>query len=386
MSTTLVITNDFPPRQGGIETFVHAVVTRMPGNVVVYTSREPGMEAYDRTLPFPVVRDPARTLLPTPRVTRRAAGLLREHGCDRVWFGAAAPLAFMAPDLRRAGARRMVATTHGHEIWWARTPGARQVMRRIGDHVDVVTYLGEYTRARLVSALGPRARLSRLAPGVDAGEFRPDGSAARRSAVRQRHGIGEDRKVVLCAARLVPRKGQDTLIRALPRLLRDVPDAVLLVVGRGPDEQRLRKLARGLPAGTVVFAGGRDHAEMAGYYAAADVFAMPCRTRKGGLEAEGLGIVFLEAQASGLPVIVGDSGGAPDTVRHGGNGRVVDGRDVAAVADAVGSALRAPDREARGEAGRRWGAQEWAWESSVRHLTDLLAAEGDRDGPRAATP
>ncbi|MEV7416350.1 glycosyltransferase family 4 protein [Streptomyces sp. NPDC089919] len=372
--TTLIVTNDFPPRQGGIETFVHAMATRLPRNdVVVYTSDEPGAARYDATLPFPVVRDRARTLLPTRRVTRTALGLAREHGADRVWFGAAAPLAAMAPELRRGGIRRMVATTHGHEIWWARTPGADRLLRRVGDHVDVVTYLGAYTRARIAPALGPRARLERLVPGVDPAAFRTgeeDADGAR--LVRERHRL-TGRRIILCVSRLVRRKGQDVLIEAMPAVLREVPDAVLVVVGQGPDAGRLRRLAARHAPGRVVFTGGLDHAGTAAYYAAADVFAMPCRTRKAGLEAEGLGIVFLEAAASGLPVVAGDSGGAPDTVLDGVTGSVVDGRSPAAVAEALTAVLTSPEeRRRRGEAGRGWAATHWSWDTSAHHLDTLL--------------
>ncbi|MFB8038511.1 glycosyltransferase family 4 protein [Streptomyces sp. NPDC056004] len=379
MGTTLVITNDFPPRQGGIETFVHAMATRVPDDdVVVYTSHEPGDTAYDASLPFPVVRDSSRTLLPTGRVTRRAVEIARAHGCDRVWFGAAAPLALMAPALRRGGVRRIVATTHGHEIWWARTPGARGLMRRIGDGVDVVTYLGQYTRARIEPALGPRARMSRLVPGVDAEVYRPradDGPDPLTELAL--HG----KRVILCVARLVPRKGQDTLIRALPLIRSKVPDAELVVVGRGPDEARLRRLAARYGGGAVHFAGGVAHTDTPPYYAVADVFAMPCRTRRAGLEAEGLGIVFLEAAASGLPVVVGDSGGAPDTVLDGRTGRVVDGTDPAAVAGALTGILLDPDREAMGAAGREWVRESWSWDASARHLTDLLTPAEDVAAP-----
>ncbi|MFJ2627357.1 glycosyltransferase family 4 protein [Streptomyces sp. NPDC087532] len=374
MGSTLVITNDFPPRQGGIETFVHAMATRIPDDdVVVYTSREPGDAAYDAALPFPVVRDSSGMLLPTRRVTRRAVEIVEAHGCDRVWFGAAAPLALMAPALRRSGIRRMVATTHGHEIWWARTPGARRMMRRIGEGVDVVTYLGQYTRARIEPALGPRARMSRLVPGVDAQVYRPDADAGL--DLRTELGLNGER-VILCVARLVPRKGQDMLIRALPLIRREVPDAVLVVVGRGPDEARLRKMAGRLDGSAVRFVGGKSHTETPAYYAAADVFAMPCRTRKGGLEAEGLGIVFLEAAASGVPVVVGDSGGAPDTVLDGRTGRVVDGTDVAAVAGALTRILLDGELAAEmGAAGREWARESWSWDASARHLTQLLNPE-----------
>ncbi|MEU8806258.1 glycosyltransferase family 4 protein [Streptomyces violaceoruber] len=371
MGSTLVITNDFPPRQGGIETFVRHMATRVPGNdVVVYTSREKGDAAYDATLPFPVVRESTGMLLPTRRITRRAVEVARSHGCDRVWFGAAAPLALMAPALRRSGVRRMVATTHGHEIWWARMPGSRGMMRRIGDGVDVVTYLGQYTRDRIEPALGPGARMSRLVPAVDTEVYRPDLAAALE--VRTALGI-QDKPVILCVARLVPRKGQDQLIQAMALVRREVPDAVLLLVGRGPDEARLRRLVRRHAPGAVVMVGGVAHARTPRYYAAADVFAMPCRTRRAGLEAEGLGIVFLEASASGLPVIAGDSGGAPDTVQAGETGYVVDGNDTAAIADALTRVLLDPDRAAAmGTAGRRWVRESWSWDASARHLARLL--------------
>ncbi|MGW4624673.1 glycosyltransferase family 4 protein [Streptomyces rubiginosohelvolus] len=380
---TLVVTNDFPPRQGGIETFVRAMTDRFPADsVVVYTSAEPGAAAHDAALPYPVVRDPARMLLPVPRVAARAAGLARSHGCDSVWFGAAAPLGLMADRLRRESAvRRAVATTHGHEVWWARTPGARALLRRIGEQADAVTYLGAATRAPIAAALGPAAarRMVRLAPGVDAEAFavRPGAREAvrerARNRVRERYGLGA-RPVILCAARLVPRKGQDTLIRALPAVLRSVPDAVLLLTGDGPYARTLRRLAADTGvADAVVLAGGRPHPEMPEHYAAADVFAMPCRTRRGGLEVEGLGIVFLEAAAAGLPVLVGDSGGAPDTVRDGETGHLVDGRDTVAVADRLVALLR--DRAAAaamGEKGRAWVREAWGWESAYATLAGLL--------------
>ncbi|MGW7093578.1 glycosyltransferase family 4 protein [Streptomyces sp. NPDC054874] len=395
---TLVVTNDFPPRQGGIETFVHAMTSRFPtDSVVVYTSAEPGAAAHDAALPHPVVRDPARTLLPVPRVAARAVEIARHHGCDSVWFGAAAPLGLLADRLRReSGVRRAVATTHGHEVWWARTPGARALLGRIGDRTDTVTYLGEATRAPIAAALGPAAarRMVRLAPGVDAEAFRVregareavregardavregacDGVRPPAGGVRERYGLG-GRPVILCAARLVPRKGQDTLIRALPAVRRAVPDAVLLLTGDGPYARTLRRLAANTGvADAVVLAGGQPHVAMPEHYAACDVFAMPCRTRRRGLEVEGLGIVFLEAAASGLPVLVGDSGGAPDTVRDGETGHVVDGRDVAAVAGRLVALLR--DRAAAaamGEKGRAWVREAWGWERTYDTLAGLL--------------
>ena len=369
----LVVTNDFPPRTGGIESFVLAVASRLPADeVVVHTARQVGDAEHDALLAFPVVRDRARLLVPTPAVVRRVAATARAHGCDRVWFGAAAPLALMAPALRRAGARRVVATTHGHETWWSTLPLARSALRAIGERVDVLTALGPWCAGRIARPLAPRgrARLQRLVPGVDAAVFRP---GAGGGAVRRELGL-EGRPVVVCVSRLVARKGQDVLVRAMPAVLAQVPDAVLLVVGDGPARRRVERLVRRLGVGASVVLTGRVPWERtAEHYAAGDVFAMPTRTRLLGLEPEALGICYLEAAATGLPVVGGDSGGAPDAVRPGRTGVVVDGRDPAAVARAVVGLLRDPERaRAWGAEGRRWVAAAWSWEGQVDRLRVLL--------------
>ena len=373
MGRTLVVTNDFPPRRGGIQSFVHALATGLPpGEVVVYAPRWDGAAEFDQGQPFPVLRHPTSLMIPTPAVRRRAVTALREHGCDRVLFGAAAPLGLLAPALRRAGARRIVAITHGHEAGWAALPAARQLLRRIGDETDVLTYLGEYFRTRLARALSPQAvaRMQRLAPGVDVAAFHP---GAGGEAVRQRLGLA-GRPVVLCVSRLVPRKGQDTLIRSWPGVLKSAPDAALLITGSGPFGKNLHDLAKRLcPDGSVSFTGPVPEQDLPAYYDAADVFAMPCRTRRRGLDVEGLGIVYLEASASGLPVIGGDSGGAPDAILDGETGYVVPGRDVTALAGRLAELITDPARaRAMGDKGLAWVHQEWRWDLVAARLQQLL--------------
>ncbi|MEO8888922.1 MAG: glycosyltransferase family 4 protein [Jatrophihabitantaceae bacterium] len=368
---TLVVTNDFPPRQGGIQSFVHQLAIRQPmGSIVVYASDHEGSAEFDAAQPFPVVRHPTGLLVPSPYARRRTAEVLRQHGCTAVWFGASAPLGLLAPALRAAGAERLVATTHGHEVGWAKLPGGRQALRRIGNQCDVITYLGEYTRSRLAPAFGPRATLRQLTPGVDVETFHPgvDGSL-----VRIRHGL-VGRPLIVCVSRLVPRKGQDTLIEALAIVRRSIPDAALLLVGRGPYHDDLLRLAteRGL-AEHVVLTGGVPYEQLPAHYAAGDVFAMPCRTRRAGLDVEGLGIVYLEASALGLPVLAGDSGGAPDAVLEGESGYVVDGRRPPAVAERLIALLEDADLRARlGEQGRAWVQRDWRWDVIAEHLSEML--------------
>jgi phosphatidylinositol alpha-1,6-mannosyltransferase len=374
----LIVTNDFPPRRGGIQSFVHALATRLPeGTVAVYAPAWEGAAEFDARQPFPVTRRPTSLMLPVPSVARRATELLAEHDCDTVLFGAAAPLGLLAPALRRAGANRIIGLTHGHEAGWAALPGARQLLHRIGEQTDVLTYLGDYFRVRLARALSPEAaaRMVRLAPGVDTNAFRPGAGGER---IRKELGIDPDQPVAVCVSRMVQRKGQDTLIKAWPQVLASPElqgrDPILLMVGDGPYRNDLDKLAKeaGLTE-SVLFTGPVPFDELPAHYDAANVFAMPCRTRNAGLDVEGLGIVYLEASATGLPVLAGDSGGAPDAVLPGETGYVVPGKDVQQVATKLTQLLADPaGAAAMGDKGQSWIDQEWRWDLVADRLNQIL--------------
>jgi phosphatidylinositol alpha-1,6-mannosyltransferase len=208
--------------------------------------------------------------------------------------------------------------------------------------------------------------MTQLPPGVDEKTFHPGSGGA---AVRAALGLS-DRPVVVCVSRLVPRKGQDTLILALPRVLREFPDAVLLIVGGGPYRRDLERLAeRTGVAASVRFTGPVPWKDLPAHFGAGDVFAMPCRTRRGGLDVEGLGIVYLEASATGLPVV----GGAPDAVLDGETGWVVRGGSGEQTAERVLTLLRDPELRARmGERGRAWVEESWRWDLLATRLTSLL--------------
>jgi len=383
----LCVTNDFPPRAGGIQAFVHGVLVRQPeGSVVVYAPKWKGDAAFDAEQPFPVVRHRTSLMVPEPTVLRRAREIARSEGCDSVLFGAAAPLGLLAPQLASAGVRTSVGMTHGHEAAWAKSPGSRQLLRRIGEGLDRVTYLGSYTRKRISSALSSAAgsRMRQLVPGVDADTFHPGLREDAGRRIRERHGLG-DRPVVVCVSRLMPRKGQDSLIKALSRIrATSGQDVALLIVGGGPYRKDLAALVEKEDlAEHVVLTGGVPWAELPAHYAAGDVFAMPSRTRQHGWDVEGLGIVYLEGSATGLPVVSGDSGGAPDAVREGETGFVVGGRDQDALVDRVSRLLTDPELAARmGAAGRSWVESSWGWDHSAERLRVML----DRGDPDVEVP
>lgn len=365
------MTNDFPPRVGGVQQYVANLAGNLPADrVAVLAPNWPGWREHDAGLPFRVRRFPTRFLWPTGDLARAARSLIREEGSEVVLFGHGLPLGLLGPGLAAEGVPYVVAT-HGSEYWFSLTPGFAASMRVATRKAARVLAVSRYT-GRVIRTVVPRnVPLSVVPPGVDPGRFRP-GSDGR--SVRERHRLGH-RPVVLCVSRVVPRKGQDVLIRAMPSILRRAPDAALLLVGDGADRRRLEELARDLPADTVTFAGEVADEDLPTYYSSCDVFAMPCRSRLAGLEVEGFGIVFLEAAAAGKAVVAGDSGGAAEAVVGGETGVVVNGRDVGEVADAVASLLCDPARAASmGVRGRERVERTFAWPAIAarvaRHLRE----------------
>ena len=360
MRYTLFVTNDFGPRAGGIETFVHGLIERFPkGSVIVYTSQQGDTAKYDAKwladFGVEVIRDRSKMLLPTPRVIRNVRKVIANRDIQSIVYGAAAPLALMGKFLK---AELKVALTHGHEVWWAKVPPFNLLMRIIGNSVDHLTYLGEYTKREISRGVSKRAQsaMIQIAPGIDTEKFRPVDAKALRNEL----GL-TNKEVIISVGRLVPRKGQDQLIKALPQILKVRPNAHLLFVGTGKYKTKLDKLIseRNLQ-NNVTFTGRVQYDDLAKYICVGDIFAMPSRSRLAGLEVEGLGIVYLEASACGLPVLGGDSGGAPDAVLQGVTGLVVDGRDTNAIASAAIKLLEG-DRAAMAEAGRKWAVENWDW-------------------------
>ena len=376
-SKILCITNDFGPRAGGIETFVIGLIERLPhSSVIVYTSRQEGSESFDKKwfteFGVEVIRDRSRILLPSLRVGRTVRALVRKRGLTTVFFGAAAPLGLLSQGLRRSGVQRIVALTHGHEVWWAKVWPFSWAMRRIGNGVDNLTYLGNFTRTEISRALSQRAANSmrKIAPGIDTDHFAPRADA---QSLRAELGLSE-KKVIVSVGRLVHRKGQDTLIESMPKILMQIPDAHLLFIGEGPYREYLVKRAAELKVShAITFIGRIQYADLPRYICVGDIFAMPSRSRLAGLEVEGLGIVYLEASACGLAVIGGKSGGAPDAVLEGETGFAVDGTSADSVAEAAVALLDNPELARQmGVRGRQWIIDEWRWEIWAQKFAQLL--------------
>ena len=375
--TTLFITNDFGPRAGGIETFVHGLIERLPrGSVIVYTSAQPDSDKFDAKwlseFGVEVVRDRSKILLPTPRVIKACQKLVKSRKLTRVAFGAAAPLGIMARSMRSAGAEKIVALTHGHEVWWAKVPPFSFAIKFMSQSIDAITYLGDYTRGEISKAISKNdvSKLVQIAPGIDVDHFVPTDS----SELRAQLGLA-DKAVIISVGRLVHRKGQDKLISALPAIRAAVPNVHLVLVGVGPHQKFLENLVAKLNiADCVTFIGRINYSELPKYICVGDIFAMPSRSRFFGLEVEGLGIVYLEASACGLPVVGGKSGGAPDAVLVGETGVVVDGTNSSEIAEACIDLLNNPELCAlMGATGRTWIIENWRWEIWATKYAELLA-------------
>ena len=372
----LFVTNDFGPRAGGIETFIIGLIQRRPfGTTIVYTSFQEDSEQYDSewlaNYGVRVIRDRAKILLPTPRVAFQLQRIVKKESITTAAFGAAAPLGLLSASLKRVGVARTVALTHGHEVWWARVFPFNLLLRRIGSTVDVLTYLGNFTRTAISKGISAKAQRSmvKIAPGIDVDHFTPTDA----SALRESLGLTQ-KKVIVSVGRLVHRKGQDFLIKSMPHILKSVPEAHLLLIGQGPYREHLEKLVRDNKLeNSVTFIGRIQYIELPMYLCAGDIFAMPSRSRLMGLEVEGLGIVYLEASSCGLPVLAGNSGGAPDAVVQGKTGLVVDGTNEQEIAAAAIEMLsNSTASQLMGITGRQWIIDNWRWEIWSKDFEDLL--------------
>lgn len=374
----LLVTNDFGPRTGGIETFVIGLLERISDHeVTVFTSQQGDTSEYDQQwfekFGVRVIRDRSKILLPSWRVSRAVKEVVASHNIEIVVFGAAAPLALMSSALRKSGVKKIIALTHGHEVWWAKIFPFNFAIKRIGKSVDHLTYLGEFTRQAISKALTDKSakEMVKIAPGIDTAHFIP-----QPDAMQKRKDLGlQDKKIIISVGRLVHRKGQDKLIEAMPNVLRKIPNAHLLIVGVGPYKNHLEKLVNKLSLKEdVTFAGRIMYDRLPSYLSAADLFAMPSRSRFFGLEVEGLGIVYLEASACGIPVLAGNSGGAPDAVLEGVTGLCVDGTNVAEIASALIEICSDAERASHmGAAGRNWIVDQWRWDIWSKEFNALLA-------------
>jgi len=369
---TLLVTNDYPPRVGGIQRTLEALIRELPPDrASVLAPSWDGAAAFDAAAPYRVMREPETFMWPTPAFARRLDDVIEEMGIDVVLFGDAFPLAALGPRVARRGTPYLVAA-HGFDYWLSVVPGAHAAMRYMTSAASRVPVMCSAFIAKTVRTAVPRrVPVSVLYPGADLERFRPD---LPTGDIRERLGVG-DRPLVVCVSRLVARKGQDVLIRSMTAIRGRVAGGTLLIVGGGPDEDRLRGLAAAAPAGSVLFAGEVPEEDLARYYAVGDVFAMPCRSRLAGLEVEGWGNVFVEASACGRPIVVGDSGGARETLADGETGILVDGSDDAQVIDAVAGLLADPDRARRmGAAGRARVEAHHAWPAIAERLAVWLRA------------
>ncbi|MCS4536171.1 glycosyltransferase family 4 protein [Corynebacterium sp. HS2168-gen11] len=371
----LVVTNDFPPTIGGIQSYIRDYLETLPAqDVVVFASTQDAAAAqqWDASVEYTVYRYPHALMLPTLNMRREMQRIIRAENIDTVWFAAAAPLAILGRAAKQAGATKVIASTHGHEVGWSMLPIARQILNIIGRYADTITYISAYTRNRFARAINAKEYYW-LPSGVDIERFHPV-SESQRAHIRDTLGLKQESLIVVCISRVVRRKGQDQLIKVWPSILARHPNAHLLIVGTGSYLPTVEALAEksGLKDSRIHLLGRIGDTEMVQYLQAADIFAMPSRTIANGLDVEGLGIVYLEAQAVGLPVIAGNSGGSAETVTKD-TAIVVEGTSIPQLREALFTLLDdASLRANMGKAGRAHVMVHWSWQRMGQRLREVL--------------
>jgi len=356
---SLFITQDFPPRVGGFQSYYWGLLRTLdPEDVVILASHHPGAASFDATHPYRVVRHPRSILLPTPALLRSARRLIAEHDLRLVQLGQTLPNGLLGPALtRRTGLPYRVLLAGAELTLPAALPGSGAAVRHVLGRAALLLTVSGYTAAAAERVVKGRVPVAVLRPTLDLDGPDRDGAAPAASAppaltaAQQRARNGGS--LVVCVGRLVPRKGQDRLIDALALLVPRYPGLQLALVGSGRLAAALERRARRLGVeDRVHLLGALPHSQVAEWLAAADVFASPCRVRWGGLEVEGFGIVFAEAAAAGLPVLAGRSGGAPEAVAEGDTGIVVNGSSASEVAAGLERMLRLSPAGRRSMGGR----------------------------------
>ena len=369
---SLLVTNDFPPKLGGIQSYLHELWRRLPPEeTTVLTTPYAGTDEWDAAQPFRVVRTREKVLFPTPGLARRIDALAAEVGADVIFLDPALPLGLLGPRLRAAP---YVVVTHGAEVTVpGRLPVARSLARRVFRGARGIVAAGEYPAVEAAHAAGCPVPTLLVPPGVDPERFRPLDPTTR-TAARAGFGLPDDAPVVLGLSRLVPRKGFDVLLDAVAGLPSDVQ---VVIGGAGRDRTRLERHTRRIGmAGRTRFLGRVPDAALPALYGCADVFAMLCHDRWGGLEAEGFGVVFLEAAACAVPAVAGRSGGSHEAVVDGVTGFVVEPRNRYAVRAALARILGDPDRRrAMGEAARDRVERELSYDRLVERLLPLTRGD-----------
>ena len=359
----LVITNDFPPGLGGIENYTYSLVKRWPDEVTVVTRHQLGGKEFDARQSFEVLREPVNTMLPTLHLLRRLRILVRNRGIEAVHFPSALPLGIMGS---RLGVPYAVSVHGGEFLLASRLPTVRSLLRLVCKGGSVMLPESSFAEALIRRFLGNDIRLRRVTCGVEPHRF---GSKAAPPAGPVARG-----PVILSVSRLVARKGFRTLIKCLPLVHRRHPDAHLLIVGGGPDLDRLKTMtSSGGVESSVTFAGPQPWDEIPRYYSAGDIFALPTRARFWGTETEGLPLVFVEAAAAGLPLVGGDVGGVRDAVREGETGYIVDGSNPEETAQAIIKLIDAPETASRfGQAAREMVLREFDWDAVAERYRRAL--------------
>ncbi|MEZ5261298.1 MAG: glycosyltransferase family 4 protein [Acidimicrobiales bacterium] len=378
----LLLTNDFPPKVGGIQSYLWELWRRLPPDeTFVSTTPYRGDALFDAAQPFWIERSREPVLLPNPVLLRRVNRLVERLDIDLVLIDPAFPLGLLAGGLERPYG----VVLHGAEVTIpGRLPGSRAALARVLRGASLVISAGSYPAAEAERCAGRKLPIVVVPPGVDPGRFQPL-EEGRRLEVRKRYGLDDEDTVVVSISRLVPRKGMDTLITAAARLRWRQPSLRVLIGGRGRDEARLRRriIETGAPVELVGFVAQNELPDL---YGCADAFAMMCRSRWLGLEQEGFGIVFTEAAASGVPAVCGRSGGAHEAVQHGVSGLVVDDpTDVEATVAALDELLADPDRRrAMGRAARRRAVEQFDYDRLAARLHGAIADTVAGTGPDGA--
>jgi phosphatidylinositol alpha-1,6-mannosyltransferase len=382
MLTTLLITSDFLPMTSGISCQLYYTWRLLPKDkVIILAPKLKGAGLIDKQMPVKIIRRifPVSNVSLLARLVKMSllpfyvALLIKKFNITKLHCSAPMSTGFCGLILKKIMKMPYVVYVYGGEITkYTKFKPSLFFMKSILFNAERIIANSNYSAGEFIDYFHiPKERFIVVNPGVDTNKFVP---GQRLKILEDKYNL-RDKKVILTVARLAERKGYDMVLKALPEVIKEIPDLVYLIVGSGSDEKKLKKLTQDLKlTDKVIFTGFIRDDEIVSYYQACDLFVMPNRETKGVLEAiEGFGISFIEANACGKAVIGGKSGGVTDSIEDGKTGMLVDPLSQKDIASAIIKLLKDEQLSKKmGEYARMRAEKYFKWDNLSKKLEDLL--------------
>lgn len=379
MKRTLLLTQFFPPEKGGIQNYLYNICKNLPSDKTFVFSSTPHKKEileFDQSQPFKIYRNNSQEIyqklhLTSLSIYKETSKIVKENNIEKIFLGHFyIPYVITALILKKFKNIPYTIFTHGLEILETKnSPKSSYILKLCLKNAQNIIVTTDYLKNKIINKyynLDLNKKIIKVPPGVNSGFFQPN---LNTSSLKNKLDL-KNKKIIFTCGRLVKRKNHQLVIKALPEILKKIPNAIYLIAGIGPEEKQLKKQVEELNLeNQVKFLGEIKNKDLPLYYNLADIFCMPSLYNEETGDIEGFGMVFIEAQACGTPTIGSNTGGIPDAIRNNIDGFLIDPKSSQDLASKIIKLLLDPELANKiGKAGREKVVTEHNWKKLVEKL------------------